>query len=136
MPWPQRPAATKKLRISPIEESASSSRLSPQALKPSSSSSSSAISIETPGSSISASQRSAFDLGELVPGRQQLRERRACRLVPYARPRGLVAPLGEPDDQRLPPAMAGRITIVSLSETPVSRPWSTRTSSSLRYTFT
>ena len=36
------------------------------------------------------------------------------------------------DDQRPPPAMAGRITIVSLSETPVSRPWSTRTSSSLR----
>ena len=33
----------------------------------------------------------------------------------------------------LPPAMAGKITIVSLSETPVSsRPWSTRTSSSLK----
>jgi len=38
----------------------------------------------------------------------------------------------EPDDQRSPPAMAGRITIVSLSLTLVPRPSSTRTSSSLR----
>ena len=37
-----------------------------------------------------------------------------------------------PDDQRLPPAIAGRITTVSPSDTLVSRPSSTRTSSSFR----
>jgi hypothetical protein len=71
-------------------------------------------------------------LRERVPGRQQLREGSARRLVPHARPGRLVGPLCRADVQRLPPAMAGRITIVSLSETPVSSPWSTRTSSSLR----
>jgi hypothetical protein len=67
-----------------------------------------------------------------VSRREQLGERRVGGLVPHARPGLLVAPLGAPDDQRLPPAIAGRITIVSLSETLVSSPWSTRTSSSFR----
>src|SRR5215204_1051535 len=71
-------------------------------------------------------------LGELVSRREQVGECGAGRLVPHARTGGLVASLGEPDDQRLPPAIAGRMTTVSLSDTPVSSPWSTRTSSSFR----
>src|SRR4029453_8044942 len=69
---------------------------------------------------------------ELVTAREQRPERRARGLVPYARPPGLVARRGAPDSQGQPPAIAGRITTVSPSDTLVSRPSSTRTSSSFR----
>src|SRR4051812_30374447 len=74
----------------------------------------------------------AVGLRERMPLRQQVGEAGAGRLVPDALPRRLVAPLGESDLQRPPPAIAGRITTVSPSDTPVPRPSSTRTSSSFR----
>ena len=68
---------------------------------------------------------------EAVAGGQQVGEALARGSVPDLADRLAVGDPRRPD-QRAPPAIAGRITIVSLSDTPVSSPSSTRTSSSLR----
>ena len=73
---------------------------------------------------------------ERVARRQERGEGGLSRVVPDSPPGLLVAGVRAADDQRAPPAIAGRITIVSLSATLVSSPSSTRTSSSFRYTFT
>jgi len=70
-------------------------------------------------------------LGKGVARGQERGERLAGRLLPEPRP-GLDVPRGGAADVQEPPAIAGRMTIVSPSETSVWRPSSTRTSSSLR----
>jgi hypothetical protein len=73
-----------------------------------------------------------IEFGKAMAFGEERPEARSRGRVPDLPPGGLVARLGAPDDQWLPPAIAGRITTVSPSDTLVSRPWSTRTSSSFR----
>jgi hypothetical protein len=68
---------------------------------------------------------------KLMTGRQQRPEARLRRVGPQGPDRDGVDLGCVPELQR-PPAIAGRITIVSVGDTWVSRPSSTRTSSSLR----
>ena len=84
---------------------------------------------------MTSAKRSALMPGQPMALGQQRQEGGSRGLVPDAAHRGGVGD-GPGPELQLPPAIAGRITIVSLAATAVSSPSSTLTSSSFRYTLT